>query len=120
MVFSLDENQVVELAGAVTHYRAFKPKNETRFQSLARNRESDIWGKIVDKVGTAPEGSQWIHVFDRGGDYFEAMCRVKLTNNDWVIRASKLNRKVINCRGEKVTLTQAIEEATELVYEFLR
>jgi hypothetical protein len=42
------------------------------------------------------------------------MCRVKLTNNDWVIRASKLNRKVINCRGEKVTLTEAIEEATEL------
>lgn len=114
LVYSLGEKQVVGLAGAVTHYRAFKPKNETRIQRLARDRESDIWGRIVDQVGTAPDGSQWIHVFDRGGDYFEAMCRVKLTDNDWVIRASKLNRQIIDCRGETVALKQAIEEATEL------
>lgn len=114
LTYSLDEKQVVGLAGAVTHYRVFKPKKETRAQRLARNRESDIWGKIVDKVGSAPDGSQWIHVFDRGGDYFEAMCRVQLTGNDWVIRASKLNRKVLNFRGENVTLSQAVEEATKL------
>jgi Transposase Tn5 dimerisation domain len=109
----MNEKQVIGLAGAVTQYRSFKPKKETRAQSLARNRESDVWGRIVDQVGSAPEGSQWIHVFDRGGDYFEAMCRVKLNKNDWVIRASKLNRKVINDRGEEVTLSEAIEEATE-------
>jgi hypothetical protein len=114
LAYSVKEKQVVGLAGAVTQYRAFRPKKETRAQSLARNRESDVWGRIVDQVGSAPDGSQWIHVFDRGGDYFEAMCRVKLTKNDWVIRASKLNRKVMNDRGEKVTLTEAIKEATEL------
>ena len=114
LVFNLDEKQIVGLAGAVIQYRAFKPKNETRVQRLERNRESDVWGNIVDQVGSAPEGSQWIHVFDRGGDYFEAMCRVKLSGNDWVIRASKLNRKVTDCQGEEVYLWKAIEEATEL------
>ena len=114
LVFNLDEKQIVGLAGAVIQYRAFKPKNETRMQRLERNRESDVWGNIVDQVGSAPEGSQWIHVFDRGGDYFEAMCRVKLSGNDWVIRASKLNRKVTDCQGEEVYLLKAIEEATEL------
>lgn len=114
LMYSLDEKQVVGLAGAVTYYRAFKPKNETRAQRLARHRESDIWGNVVDQVGSAPEGSQWIHVFDRGGDYFEAMCHIKMTGNDWVIRASKLNRTVINCRGEKVKLSEAVSEATEL------
>ena len=114
LMFNLDEKQIVGLAGAVTQYRSFKPKNETRAQRLERSRESDVWGNIVDQVGSAPEGSQWIHVFDRGGDYFEAMCRVKLSGNDWVIRASKLNRKVTDCQGEEVYLWKAIEEATEL------
>lgn len=114
LMYSLEENQVVGLAGAVTNYRSFSPKNETRAQRLSRNRESDVWGKVVDQVGAAPEGSQWIHVFDRGGDFFEAMCRIKLTGNEWVIRASKLVRKVINSRGAEVKLSEAVEEATTL------
>jgi hypothetical protein len=114
LMYSLDEKQVVGVAGAVTHYRSFMPKNETRTQRLARSRESEIWGNVVDQVGTAPKGSQWIHVFDRGGDNFEAMSHIKLSENDWVIRASKLNRKVTNSRGEQLTLSQAIEEAIEI------
>jgi len=114
LMYDLGEKQIVGLAGALTHYRAFKPENETRAQCLARNRESDVWAKLVEQVGLAPEGSQWIHVFDRGGDYFEAMCRIKLTKNDWVIRASQLNRSVLDCNGKKLKLSKAVEESTEL------
>lgn len=114
LVYSLDEKQVVGLAGALTYYRSFRPKNETSTERLARSRESEIWGKIVNQVGAAPEGAQWIHVFDRGGDHFEAICHIKLSGNDWVIRASRLNRNVINTAGDKVPLSAAVLDATEL------
>jgi len=80
-------------------------------QRLRRNRESQLWGNLVDKVGKAPQGSQWIHVFDRGGDNFEAMCHIQLAKCDWVIRASKLNRNIINENGEKVSFKNALDEA---------
>ncbi len=44
----------------------------------------------------------------------QAMCRIKLTRNDWVIRASKLNRIVLDHSGKKRKLSDAIKEATEL------
>lgn len=114
LMYSLDNKQVVGIAGALLHYRRFTPKGETRAQSLKRNRESDVWRKIVKQVGPPPEDSQWIHVFDRGGDNFEAMCQTNLIGADWVIRASKLNRKVIDSNGEKIELSEAVDKATKL------
>lgn len=101
-------------AGALLYYRQHKPKNEKRMERLARARESDIWGDLVDQIGSPPEGCQWIHVFDRGGDNFEAMCHIRLTGCDWVIRASKLSRKVITETGEQVALQDALHDARQL------
>ena len=53
-------------------------------------------------------------MFDRGGDYFEAMCKIQLSGCDFVIRASKLNRNVILPDGEKVALSKAIGRAKHL------
>jgi len=114
LMYDCNEQQIRGAAGALIYYRKHKPKNETRMQRLARTRESDVWGKLVDQVGEAPEGSQWIHVFDRGGDNFEAMCRIKLTGNDWVIRASQLHRNVVTEDGRKVSLSEAISESRKL------
>lgn len=94
LMYDCNNGQIRGVAGALIYYRKHKPKNETRMQRLSRIRESNVWGMLVDEVGEAPEGSQWIHVFDRGGDNFESMCHIKLTGNDWIIRASKLTRKV--------------------------
>ncbi len=65
--YDCDRKQIHGLAGAKLNYRIHVPKNETRMQRLNRVRESNLWGDLVDKVGSAPQGSQWIHVFDRGG-----------------------------------------------------
>lgn len=111
LVYNCDDELIEGAAGALIHYRVKARKGETRMQRLHRYRESQLWGSLVNKVGIAPEGSQWIHVFDRGGDNFEAMCHIQLTGCDWVIRASKLNRKVINENGEKVKLKDALDEA---------
>lgn len=110
LMYDSKEKQICGAAGALIYYRKHAPKDETRTQRLARARESDIWGELVDSVGIAPEGSQWIHVFDRGGDNFEAMCHIRLTGNDWVIRASRLNRQIIAESGKTMALSKAIDQ----------
>lgn len=110
LMYNSGEKQICGAAGALVYYRKRAPKGETRTQRLARDRESDIWGKLVDSVGRAPKESQWIHVFDRGGDNFEAMCHIQLSGNDWVIRASRLNRTVVAESGEQMALSQAIDQ----------
>lgn len=111
LVYNCDTKLIEGSAGGLLHYRIKVPKQETRMQRLNRIRESELWGNLVDEVGAAPVGSQWIHVFDRGGDNFEAMCHIRLTGCDWIIRAAKLNRNVINQEGETVSLKAALETA---------
>jgi hypothetical protein len=114
LVYNCDEQQIEGAAGALIHYRPHVSKTETRGQRLARARESQLWGNLVAQVGSAPPGSQWIHVFDRGGDNFEAMCHIRLTRCDWIIRVAKLNRHVIQEDGETVSLQKALEQARRL------
>ena len=114
LMYNSVAKQIVGAAGAMVQYRKRVPKNETSAQSKKRIRESDLWGNLVEQVGPPPKDCQWIHVFDRGGDYFEAMCKIQLSGCDFVIRASKLNRKVILANGEKVALSEAIQRAEHL------
>lgn len=114
LMYDSKEKQICGSPGGLIYYRKHSPENETRAQRLARTRESDMWGNLVDKIGRAPEGSQWIHVFDRGGDNFEAMCHIRLSGNEWVIRAAQLNRTVIVEDGTSMPLSKAIKQATVL------
>jgi hypothetical protein len=114
LMYDCVAKQITGTAGALVQYRKRVPQNETSAQSKKRIRESDLWGNLVEQVGSPPEGSQWIHVFDRGGDYFEAMCKIRLRGCDFVIRASRLNRNVILAGGEKVALSKAIKQAKHL------
>lgn len=109
LAYDSSRGMIAGQMGALLHYRKRKPKNETRAQRLKRGRESEVWGKLVDQVGSPPEGSHWIHVFDRGGDDFEAMCHIKLTGADWIIRAAKMNRTVLNQENKKVKLAKACQ-----------
>ena len=97
-------------AAGIVFYRSEVPKGETRMQKLARPRESSLWGKICEKIGQPPEGSQWIHVWDRGGDNFEALCHVVQSKSDWVIRASKLNREV-HRNGTRMAMENAVSDS---------
>lgn len=111
LVYNCNDKLIEGSAGASLYYRSLVPKNETRAQSYRRARESELWGNLVTDIGSAPEGARWIHVFDRGGDNFEAMCRIRQTGCDWVIRAAQLNRKVIDERAEKRYLSEVIQDA---------
>lgn len=115
LMYDTQQEQIVGIAGAKLHYRKLTPLNETRTQRLQRKRESQLWGDLVSEIGSSPsKGAQWIHVFDRYGDNFEAMCHILLNQCDWVIRAGKLHRNVLMETGEQKTLKAAIEEANYL------
>ena len=95
LLVNSEQNTIIGIAGALVNYRKIVSNKETRAQRMKRKRESEVWGKLVDQVGSAPEQSKWIHVFDRGGDNFDAMCHIHVTGCDWIIRAAKLNRRVV-------------------------
>lgn len=114
LVVDSSREMVEGQAGALIYYRKRTPKKETRTARLSRTRESELWGKLVDQVGVPPTGCQWIHVFDRGGDNFEAVCHIIKNRCDWIIRASKMNRTVLDESGQKTELSEAIKQAKEL------
>ena len=90
------DGEVIGLAGQTIRYRQRAPKKETCYAKKKRDRESEIWGKVIDEVGPpANEEVQFTHVCDRGADNFEVYCHCLLQGVDWVVRAKELNRKIV-------------------------
>lgn len=90
---------VLGLAGQTIHYRQPRPKGENASQRFRRERESRVWGDVIDLVGAPPEGVEWVHVFDRGGDDFEVFCHLLAQGDQWVVRASSLHRLIDAAEG---------------------
>ncbi len=96
LLVDADTEEIVGIAGQTIHYRNEKSKKkENRSRRLKRNRESEVWGKVIDQVGPPPEDVEWVHVLDRGGDNFEVYCHLLEQRSEWVVRAAKLNRYVL-------------------------
>jgi hypothetical protein len=72
-------------------------------------RESEVWGRVIDRVGPPPAGATFIHVCDRGADDFEVYCHLLEQTADWVIRASQLTRMMIDAEGERRSLQSLLQ-----------
>lgn len=68
------------------------PKNERSWQRQQRERESQVWARAVAAVGAPPEGSQWIHVGDRGSDVFDFLEACGKHRCDFLVRANQERR----------------------------
>ena len=103
LMVNADTEEILGIAGQTIHYRKKKKskKRENASQRLKRKRESEVWGTVIDQIGKPPEESQFVHVFDRGGDNFEVYCRLLQKEGDWVIRASKMSRYVLAGESEE-------------------
>ncbi len=93
-----ETEEIIGVAGQTIHYRK-KGRTTTRKEHtskrMKRDRESEVWGKVIDDVGPPANGVEYVHVFDRGADNFEVYCRLLQNGGGWVIRAAKLNRYVL-------------------------
>lgn len=111
MVDALD-GRIDGLAGQTLFYRK-KPVSKKKPSNSRRrdpDRESAVWGKLVDQVGTPPIGAKWVHVNDRGSDDFEVFCRIRAQQCSCVIRAARLNRKIQTEDGRCIALQELLNE----------
>jgi hypothetical protein len=78
LIVSADSEELVGVAGQDLYARPLKKVQ--RVSSLRRKqlkRETDMWGRVIDRVGPAPDGARFIHVCDRGADNFEVYCHLR-------------------------------------------
>src|SRR3989440_11997321 len=69
------------------------PDGEQRHQRLKREeRESDVWIRQENAIGTPAAGSMWVHVGDRGADMFPIFQACQATQTHFLVRAGKSRR----------------------------
>jgi hypothetical protein len=106
-----DGHEIVGLAGQVIHYRRPVKREPGGAQRLRRkNRESVIWSQVIDRIGAAPKGVRFLHVFDRGGDQFELFCRMTRQQTGWVVRAAQLHRWIFSPQSNRVKLSDYLDQ----------
>lgn len=105
LMVDADTEEILGVAGQTIHYRKKKPKGQKRPSAPKRlnkkDRESEVWGQVIDQIGPPAEGCSYTHVFDRGADNFEVYCHLLQQRSDWVVRASRLQRYVLVGDAEK-------------------
>jgi hypothetical protein len=91
---SADSDEIVGLAGQELYYRTPKPPGDTSGNRKKRRRESEVWGRVADQVGSPAPGVRIIHVCDRGADDYEFYCHCLANGSGWVVRVQHLSRKI--------------------------
>jgi hypothetical protein len=110
LVVTPDDEWVVGLAGQVLFHRQPAPKGETLTQKQRRDRESAVWGQLIEQVGPPPATAQWVHVMDRGADDFEVFCRARRIGADWIGRVKSRNRRVRDEAGHEGPLSEVLRQ----------
>jgi hypothetical protein len=107
-----------EIAGLAAQDLFARPlKKIGRVSSAKRKKgkcESEVWGRVIDRIGPAPEQARFVHVCDRGADNFEVYCHLLEQRAGWVIRAAQLKRRVRDAAGQDCSLEEALAAATAL------
>src|SRR6266704_6290034 len=86
------------------------PRNDSPRQGRAlqrEERETDVWMRQVQAIGTPESASRWVHVGDRGADMFPFFQACRSTQTHFLVRAAQ-NRRVQESEEEiTYALTQA-------------
>lgn len=104
LLVGAESEEIVGLAAQELFYRKPRNKNESRYDQVLRKRESEVWGRVIDEVGSPPPAVRFTHVLDRGADNFEVFCHLALNRADYVIRAAQLKRLITTPTGERKKL----------------
>jgi Transposase DNA-binding/Transposase Tn5 dimerisation domain len=115
MLVGADSEDIRGLAAAELFLRPLekvKRVSSTRRKKLAR--ETDVWGRVIDRVGPAPEGARFVHICDRGADNFDVYCHLLEQQAGWVIRAAQLQRRVSDEQGRERSLEKVLHEESPI------
>ncbi len=106
LMVQADTREVIGIAGQELFYR--KPRKnpkETYYRRMQRARESQVWGRLIDRVGTPAPNVKYLHVCDRGADNTEVFHHCRDQQSGWVIRAAQLHRRGETPDGRRVKLS---------------
>lgn len=111
LAFDPEGKQILGLAFQQLVKRKPQPEGETRDERARRaGKESRLWLEGIRGIGLAPAAARWIHVCDRGGDFFEAMQLVQEQDQEFLIRIHQ---------DRRVSVT-GVDEQTEEEREVIR
>ena len=91
------EGIVVGLLGqrCWTRHGVARRASETWRQRIARPRESQRWGAVLDELKRPPQDCCWIYIADREADFYEPIERCSRLGIHFIIRAYR-DRKVVD------------------------
>lgn len=87
--------------------RQAAPEHETRAQRRGRARESQIWERSAQQIGSPHRPSHWVHVGDSGADIFTFWEVCRQLGCDFVIRV---------CQDRLVALPPEQQEAGRILH----
>jgi len=109
MIVDATSNELVGLAAQDLYTRPLKKVTRvSSYRRKERTRETDVWGRVIDRVGRPSTGARFVHVCDRGADNFDVYCHLLEQRAEWVIRAAQLERVVRDELGTERTLEQIL------------
>lgn len=74
--------------------RVRAPAHEQRYERRHREqRETDVWMRMVERIGTLVGTGLWVHVGDRGADMLPFLRCCRATQTHFVVRAAQ-NRRI--------------------------
>ncbi len=97
-------SKIIGLAGQEVWYRRPVPADENSYQRTQREgKESEVWTRLIERIGQPAPGVTYVHVFDRGADNLDVFCQLCVVRSEWVIRVSHLHRVVdeVTAAGRK-------------------
>lgn len=110
MMIGAESEEIVGMAAQELYVRPLrKVKRVSSSQrKKKRKRETDVWGRVIDRVSRAPQGARFIHLCDRGADNFDVFCHLVEQQSGWVIRAAQLKRQVRDEANRECSLEDAL------------
>jgi hypothetical protein len=90
-----ETREIIGLGGQEVWYRQPRPKGENTYQRSQReDKESEIWSRLIERIGPPPAGTTYLHVYDRGADNLDVFAQLLECGGEWVIRVSNPRRLV--------------------------
>jgi len=99
---------ILGLAHQEYFLRSEAPVKKSAYQ-VHEDRESALFERSTAAIGSAPAGSRFVRVADRGADIYLVLARYQAAGHHFVVRA-KFDRKLAEGTEER-TISEALEKA---------
>ncbi|MCA9191362.1 MAG: hypothetical protein KDB03_06365 [Planctomycetales bacterium] len=110
LVVRAGDSEVIGLGAQELFTRSLqKQKRVHRVNGWKRSNEAEVWGRVIDAVGSPEDGVHMIQVGDRGADNFDVFAHAVYQHTGWVIRAAQLTRKLRQTDGTIAKLGELLD-----------